>query len=56
MSASNHTYMTWSGSKGSGIPQVNVVRQTDRSFSPPATKDTTSLRRVSGWMNAGCAS
>ncbi|SHV53908.1 Uncharacterised protein [Mycobacteroides abscessus subsp. abscessus] len=56
VSASTHTYMTCSGLSGTGTPQSKVVREMDRSRSPPETKLTTSLRRTSGPMNSGCAS
>ena len=37
--------MTCFGSPGTGTPQLKVVREIDRSFSPDLTKLMTSLRR-----------
>ena len=41
------------GSPGTGMPQSKVVREMERSWSPPRTKLFTSLARVSGPMNPG---
>ena len=35
---------------------MKLVRDTDRSLSPPFRNATTSFRYCSGWMNSGCAS
>ena len=48
--------MTWPGASGTGTPQLNVVRLTERSFKPPLTKLVTSLRREVGAMNSGFSS
>ena len=55
VSASSQTYMTWLSLSGTGTPQSKLVREMLRSLSPPSTKRTTSLRRVSGRMNSGLA-
>jgi len=38
------------------MPQVKVVRETDRSRSPSFTNEMISLRFVLGWMKSGLAS
>ena len=44
------------GASGTGTPQLKLVREIDRSLSPPLTKLTTSLRREGGAMKSGLAS
>ena len=38
-----------------GTPHGTEARETEMSSSPPLITLTTSLRRMSGWMNSGCA-
>ncbi len=45
--------MMCAGSPGTGTPQLKVVREIDRSCSPPFTKLITSLRRLVGAMKSG---
>jgi hypothetical protein len=48
--------MTCRGLPGTGIPQLKLVREIDRSLSPPLTKLMTSLRRLLGPTASGLAS
>src|SRR3990172_6543153 len=45
--------MTCPSPRGTGIPHVSEVRDTERSVIPPSTKAMTSFRRLSGRMNFG---
>src|SRR5699024_5406741 len=56
VSASIHTYITCLSLPGTGTPQSKVVRETERSRSPEATKEAISLRREAGPTNSGWAS
>ena len=44
--------MTCDSSHGTVMPQSNVEREIDRSFSPCLTNETTSLRADSGRMKS----
>ena len=44
------------GLPGTGMPQLKLVRETDRSLQAAATKLITSLRRLRGAMKSGLAS